>query len=148
MDQSSCLSSSVIKGAVSFGCVLLLGLPASARSQTLEPGLDPQKPISQYVHDAWQIDQGLPQNSVMAMAQTRDGYLWVGTEAGVARFDGIAFTAYNSTNASGLSDNFVNTLMVDVADNLWVGTWVGGITRFTAGKSTGIPGTSGSMVTC
>jgi signal transduction histidine kinase/CheY-like chemotaxis protein/ligand-binding sensor domain-containing protein/HPt (histidine-containing phosphotransfer) domain-containing protein len=146
MDQSSFLSSAVIKGAISFGCALLLGLPNSARSQTLEPGLDPQKPISQYVHDVWQIDQGLPQNSVMAMAQTRDGYLWVGTEAGLTRFDGVAFTAYNSTNASGLADNFVNTLMVDVADNLWVGTWVGGIARFKDGKSTGIPGTSGSMV--
>ena len=139
MDQSSCLSSSVIKGAVSFGCALLLGLPTSARSQTVTPGLDPQKPISQYVHDAWQIDQGLPQNSVMAMAQTRDGYLWVGTEAGVARFDGIAFTAYNSTN-SGLTDNYVNSLMADGEDNLWAGTWVGGVARFSGGKSTGVPG--------
>ena len=82
MDQSSFLSSAVIKGAVGFGCALLLGLPISARSQTVTPGLDPQKPIAQYVHDVWQIDQGLPQNSVMAMAQTRDGYLWVGTEGG------------------------------------------------------------------
>ena len=137
----------MMKGAVGFGCALLLGLPISARSQTSAPGLDPQKPITQYVHDVWQIDQGLPQNSVMAMAQTRDGYFWVGTEAGVTRFDGVAFTAYNSTN-SGLSDNFVNSLMVDVADNLWVGTWVGGIVQFSDGKSTGVPGTSGSMVNC
>ena len=136
-----------MKGAVSFGCALLLGLPISARSQTAAPGLDPQKPITQYVHDVWQIDQGLPQNSVMAMAQTRDGYLWVATEAGAARFDGVAFTAYNSTNASGLSDDFVNSLLAD-GNNLWAGTWVGGITRFSGGKSTGVPGSPGSMVNC
>ena len=136
-----------MKGAVSFGCALLLGLPISARSQTPAPGLDPQKPITQYVHDVWQIDQGLPQNSVMAMAQTRDGYFWVGTEAGVARFDGVAFTAYNSTN-SGLTDNYVNSLLADGEDNLWAGTWVGGVARFSGGKSTGVPGTSGSIVNC
>ena len=88
MHESSFFSSAMMKGAVSFGCALLLGLPASARSQTSALGLDPQKPISQYVHDIWTIDQGLPQNSVMAMAQGSDGYLWVGTEAGLARFDG------------------------------------------------------------
>ncbi|MEO8090206.1 MAG: two-component regulator propeller domain-containing protein [Gemmatimonadales bacterium] len=136
-----------MKVAVSFGCALLLGLPIPARSQTAPPGLDPQRPITQYIHDAWQIDQGLPQNSAMALAQTRDGYLWVGTEAGVARFDGVKFTAHNTTNTSGLSDDYINSLLVDGAD-LWAGTWVGGIVRFSEGKSAGIPGSTGSMVNC
>ena len=113
MDERSLLSTAVMKGALSFGCALLLGLPVSARSQTSAPGLDPRKPITQYVHDVWQIDQGLPQNSVFAMAQTRDGYLWVGTEAGLARFDGVAFTTHNTTNASGLPDNYVSSLLSD-----------------------------------
>ncbi len=143
------LGSASIKRALGFGCALLLGLPVSSlRSQTRAPGLDPQKPITQYVHDVWQIDQGLPQSSVFAMAQTRDGYLWLGTEAGLARFDGVAFTTYNSTNTSGLPDNYASSLLVDGADDLWVGTWVGGVFRFSGGKSTGAPGASGSIVNC
>jgi signal transduction histidine kinase/ligand-binding sensor domain-containing protein/DNA-binding response OmpR family regulator len=137
-----------MNGAVSFACALLLGLPTSAWSQTPVSGLDPQKPITQYVHDVWQIDQGLPQNSVFAMAQTRDGYLWVGTEAGLARFDGVAFTAYNSANTSGLSDNYASSLLADRADSLWIGTWIGGVFRFSGGHSTAAPGASGSIVNC
>jgi signal transduction histidine kinase/ligand-binding sensor domain-containing protein/DNA-binding response OmpR family regulator len=148
MHQHSLLGTSVLKGAASLGCALLLGLPSSARSQAAVPGLDPQKPISQYVHDVWQIDQGLPQNSVFAIAQARDGYLWVGTEAGLARFDGVAFTAYNSTNTSGLSDNYASSLLADGADSLWIGTWVGGVFRFSGGQSTAAPGASGSIVNC
>src|SRR3954447_16262247 len=129
MDHRSLLGTAVLKGAVSFGCALLLGLPASAWSQTPAPGLDPAKPISQYVHDVWQIDQGLPQNSVLAMAQTGDGYLWVGTESGLARFDGVAFPTHNTTNAVGLPDNYVSSLLSDRGDTLWAGTWIGGVAR-------------------
>jgi signal transduction histidine kinase/ligand-binding sensor domain-containing protein/DNA-binding response OmpR family regulator len=137
-----------MNGAVSFGCALLLALPASARSQTPAPGLDPRKPISQYVHDVWQIDQGLPQNSVFAMAQPRDGYLWIGTEAGLARFDGVAFTTHNTTNAGGLPDNYVSSLLADRGDTLWAGTWIGGVARFSGDKPTAVPGAAGSIVNC
>ena len=66
--------------------LLAAGLHQAAHTQTASPGLDPRKPISQYAHSAWQIDQGLPQNSVLTMAQTKDGYLWIGTERGLVRF--------------------------------------------------------------
>jgi len=148
MDERSLLSTAAMKGAISFGCALLLGLPVSARSQTSAPGLDPRKPITQYVHDVWQIDQGLPQNSVFAMAQTRDGYLWVGTEAGLARFDGVAFTTHNTTNAGGLPDNYVSALLSDRGDTLWAGTWIGGVARLAGDKSTAVPGAAGSIVNC
>ena len=148
MDARSLLSTAVMKGAVSFGCALLLGLPVSARSQTPAPGLDPRKPITQYVHDVWQIDQGLPQNTVFAMAQTRDGYLWVGTEAGLARFDGVAFTTYNTTNTGGLPDNYVSSLLADRGDTLWTGSWIGGAARFNGDKFTAVPGAAGSIVNC
>src|SRR5580765_2580853 len=148
MDERRLLSTAVMKGAVSFGCALLLGLPVSARSQTSAPGLDPRKPITQYVHDVWQIDQGLPQNTVFAMAQTRDGYLWVGTEAGLARFDGVAFTTYNTTNTGGLPDNYVSSLLADRGDTLWTGSWIGGAARFTGDKFTAVRGAAGSIVNC
>ncbi len=144
--RRSLFSPAVIMGAVGLGCALLLGLPATARPQTPIRGLDPLKPISQYVHNVWQIDQGLPQNSVLALAQARDGYLWLGTEAGLVRFDGVTFTTYNSTNSSGLRDNYVNAILVDRADNLWAGTWVGGVTRWSGGRSAAVAGVSGSMV--
>ncbi len=50
------------------------------------------KPITQYVQEVWQTKEGLPQNSVQAILQTRDGYVWLGTQDGVARFDGVRFT--------------------------------------------------------
>jgi ligand-binding sensor domain-containing protein len=53
--------------------------------------LDPAKDFSHYVRDSWSIQHGLPQISVLAIAQDRAGYLWVGTQSGLARFDGVRF---------------------------------------------------------
>ncbi|MEO8225726.1 MAG: two-component regulator propeller domain-containing protein, partial [Gammaproteobacteria bacterium] len=92
--------------AAVIGCCVVLSAAAGAQERVA--GLDPQKPISQYVHDIWTIDQGLPQNSVLGIAQGSDGYLWLGTEAGLVRFDGVSFTTFTSANTSGLEDNYVN----------------------------------------
>ena len=127
-------------------CALLLLLSSQAAAQDRVPGLDPAKPISQYVHDVWTIDQGLPQNSVFAIAQGSDGYLWLGTEAGLVRFDGVSFTTFTSANTSGLLDNYVNAIAVDQSSHVWAGTWVGGISRLSPGRSEAIPGASGSFV--
>ena len=58
--------------------------------------LDPTKAISQYVHALWDSDNGLPQNSVNAVIQTRDGYIWFGTQEGLVRFDGVRFTIFDT----------------------------------------------------
>ena len=58
--------------------------------------LDPDKALTQYVQHVWNSDDGLPQNTVRALTQTQDGYLWLGTEEGLARFDGIRFTVAGS----------------------------------------------------
>ena len=71
--------------AVTLAWAIQLIPGGSLLSQAAAPGLDPRKPISQYVHDSWTIDEGLPQNSVLTIAQGHDGYLWMGTESGVAR---------------------------------------------------------------
>src|SRR5215472_19055513 len=55
----------------------------------------PSQRINQYVHNSWRSEDGLPQNSVDAILQTRDGYLWVGTEEGLVRFNGVQFTVFN-----------------------------------------------------
>ena len=72
--------------------------------------LDPRKAITQYGHDVWQREDGLPQNSVKAILQTRDGYLWLATEEGLARFDGVRFTVFDSTNTPEMRVRFVNAL--------------------------------------
>ena len=81
---------------------LALTLPTVASAQAGVPGLDPQRPISQYLHDIWTIDQGLPQNGILAIDQGRDGYLWLGTEAGLVRFDGVTFTTIIDSLQNGL----------------------------------------------
>jgi signal transduction histidine kinase/ligand-binding sensor domain-containing protein/CheY-like chemotaxis protein/HPt (histidine-containing phosphotransfer) domain-containing protein len=89
-------------------------LPAAA----LEPSLEP----SQYVLDNWQIPEGLPQTSVQAIARTPDGYLWVGTQEGLARFDGVRFTVFDSSNQPAIPSKYITVLFVDRAGRLWIGT--------------------------
>src|SRR5882672_5880573 len=125
---------------------MALALPTVASAQAVAPGggLDPQRPISQYLHDVWTIDQGLPQNGILAIAQGRDGYLWLGTEAGLVRFDGVTFTTFTTANTSALKDNYISFVMVDSSQrptDVLVGSWVGGVSRLGgAGTSAAIPG--------
>ena len=89
--------------------------------------LDRGKSITQYGYDVWQSEEGLPQNSVQAITQTRDGYLWLGTQEGLARFDGASFRAFNSDNTEAIGNNSVRALWEDRAGTLWIGT-DGGLT--------------------
>jgi signal transduction histidine kinase/ligand-binding sensor domain-containing protein len=95
----------------------------------------PTRPLSSFIHQSWQTAQGLPQNSVLAMAQTRDGYLWIGTEEGLVRFDGVRFTTFNA-RGSGLPSKIVTALLPIGDHDLWVGTNGGGLARFADGKFT------------
>jgi signal transduction histidine kinase/ligand-binding sensor domain-containing protein len=95
--------------------------------------LDPSKAISQYIHQSWQAEQGLPENSVVSMAQTNDGYLWFGTEGGLARFDGFRFTTFEKSNTAEIRNNFITSLLVDRRQNLWVGTHGGGLACYREG---------------
>jgi ligand-binding sensor domain-containing protein len=90
----------------------LLVLPADA--------LDPHKTISHYSHTVWHTADGLPQDSVRAIAQTRDGYLWLGTQAGLARFDGVRFTNFDRFN-SELKTDHVLALCAASDGSLWIG---------------------------
>src|SRR6185436_5206891 len=60
--------------------------------------LDPAEPPATYIAAHWDTEDGLPHNLVRCIFQTRDGYLWVGTQQGLARFDGLAFTVFNHHN--------------------------------------------------
>lgn len=83
--------------------------------------LGPSRQLTQYADARWGVDDGLPQSSVLALAQTDDGYLWLGTEQGLARFDGVRFVPFELRTSGGAIDGFVSALCDD-AGTLWVGT--------------------------
>ena len=92
---------------------------------------------SDYLIDVWDSGRGLPENSVVSLAQTPDGYLWLGTlQAGVARFDGVRFTTFDPANSPGLPRFDINRVMVDPQGVLWVGMVGGFLTHYEAGRFT------------
>ena len=96
--------------------------------------LDPRKAITQYAHEVWKTERGLPQNTVSTMVQTRAGYIWVGTELGLVRFDGVSFTVFDESNTPELKSNIIMALAEDHEGRLWIGTQGGGLTCFKDGR--------------
>lgn len=87
-----------------------------------------------FTFQTWRSEQGLPQDRVRALAQTSDGYLWVGTDDGVARFDGIRFVSYGLPE--GLPSGPVRTLFGDSHGSLWIGSVGEGLIRWQGGRFT------------
>ena len=87
-----------------------------------------------YFIRAWQTENGLPQNSVAAMAQTRDGYLWLGTYSGLARFDGERFTVFNDNNTPEMRDSRVTSLFEADNGTLWIGHENGAVSWYKNGR--------------
>jgi diguanylate cyclase (GGDEF)-like protein len=98
--------------------LICAGLAAAMRAGAL----DPQKAITQYIQTVWTTDAGLPQTSIYTVAQTSDGYLWVGTESGLARFDGVRFTVYNRRNTQALPTDYISHLLGARDGSLWIAT--------------------------
>jgi signal transduction histidine kinase/ligand-binding sensor domain-containing protein len=96
--------------------------------------LDPERPPSRYGHDAWLSQDGLPQDFVGAITQTRDGYLWIGTLGGLVRFDGVRFAVFDSSNTPGLKDARITALCPGRESGLWIGTAAGGVSRLEDGS--------------
>jgi signal transduction histidine kinase/ligand-binding sensor domain-containing protein len=94
--------------------------------------LDPQKSLTQYSRTVWTQQKGLPQDTIRAIAQTADGYLWLGTDEGLARFDGYDFTIFNKTNGD-LPSNSITALAAAPGGALWIGT-PDGLTELNAGR--------------
>ncbi len=120
---------------------LALAEPANA--------LDPQKAISQFTHTAWSAKDGIP-GPVRAIAQTADGYLWLGTEAGLYRFDGLRFVPWESSYDERLPGSSIWSLSTARDGSLWIGFGSNGISQLRDGHlqsyspSEGVPG-SGVM---
>jgi ligand-binding sensor domain-containing protein/signal transduction histidine kinase len=87
----------------------------------------------QYTSHTWQTGDGLPHNLVQAIAQTRDGYLWVGTLEGLARFDGMNFTTFDAKNTPEIKNSSITALCADQQGTLWIGTDGGGLVCLSGG---------------
>jgi ligand-binding sensor domain-containing protein/signal transduction histidine kinase len=117
----------IVRPRLRVGLLLTLAavaVPASAGAA----GLDPRKAVTQYNLDAWTTASGLPQNTITAIAQTQDGYLWMGSFGGLARFDGARFVVFDKSTNPALRNSGVHALLADQGGGLWVGTNGGGLT--------------------
>lgn len=95
--------------------------------------LDPHRLTSQYVHDHYGRDEGLPPGAVWTVLQSRDGYLWLGTQNGLVRFDGIDADVFTTASTPGLANHDVRSLFEAENGDLWIGTYGGGATRYRDG---------------
>lgn len=99
--------------------LLLAGLWAVCFDNPAQ-ALNPNRALTDYVHDRWGVEQGLLGGPVYAIAQTPDGYLWLGTENGLVRFDGLSFQLFNQASSAAFPAGPVLELMTDVEGNLWL----------------------------
>lgn len=96
---------------------------------TRSPALDANRGLKEFGHQAWLTENGLPQNTVQSIIQTRDGYLWIGTQEGLARFDGLNFTVFDKENTSAFKSNDIRFLYEDQQGRLWISTSYGLVCR-------------------
>ncbi len=107
--------------------------------------VEPSTPLGNLGRQSWTMENGLPQNTVQALAQTSDGFVWLGTEAGLARFDGIAFKIFDRNSNPALPGSDIRCLLESPDGALWIGT-SGGLASWQDGRMTafttreGLPG--------
>lgn len=123
----------VVSCLLGLGSVCVASGPATP-AQPMGKDVAPQRwsELADTVFQHATSDQGLQHNHVMAIAEDSDGFMWVGTQGGLARWDGYRFKPYlpDPKVASALPDNYVHTLYTDGQGRLWVGTGSGGLARY------------------
>jgi ligand-binding sensor domain-containing protein/signal transduction histidine kinase len=120
--------------------VLLAGLKAQADSK-----------LGDFAITHWTRENGLPDNSVTCLIQTRDGFLWVGTTAGLARFDGVKFVPWHLPLSGSLATNEITALYQDTSERVWIGTREKGLWCLREGTLSPVNSSrdfNGAAVTC
>src|SRR3979409_1671450 len=102
-------------------CCITSALPASP-------------PAPRYASRIWRTEDGLPENRIRALAQTPDGYLWIATSSGLARFDGVRFVVHTRLSTPSMVDDNIRDLAVARDGSLWVATEGGGILHLNGGR--------------
>ena len=115
---------------VALACLLVLCGPVLA--------LTPGKAFHNFIRDSWSVEQGLPHIAVAAIAQDAEGYIWIGTPTGLARFDGVRFTHHLAAGTPGLPGDVIEALQLDDQGRLWVGTRTG-VAWYRDGVFTAVP---------
>jgi PAS domain S-box-containing protein len=107
--------------------------------------LDTSRQISQYGHTAWRIEDGVFAGAPNVMAQTTDGYLWIGTQTGLMRFDGVRFVSWRPPEGNELPSSRINSLLGARDGSLWIGTSAG-LARWRNGNLTNYKDATGSIM--
>jgi len=84
--------------------------------------LDPARPMGTLAHRTWRSEDGLLQDTITALLEPRDGFLWIGTEAGLARFDGATFEQYSRLTLPRFEHNAIRCLAEAAGGGIWIGT--------------------------
>jgi len=121
----------VVALGLAFASAMLAWCPSAF---ALNPTLD----VSQYGHTAWRLSEGFSTGRITAIAQTPDGYLWLGTEFGLVRFDGVRVVPWQAPAGQHLPNNFIRALLASRDGTLWIGT-LKGLASWKAGKLTEYP---------
>src|SRR5215469_16771395 len=127
--------------AVAFAAVLAGAVMACCPCAfALDAALD----VSQYAHTAWKIRDGFTKGTIQAIAQTPDGYLWLGTESGLVRFDGVKAVSWEPPAGEQLPSKFIRSLLVARDGTLWIAAFKG-LASWKDGKLTNYPETAGQV---
>jgi ligand-binding sensor domain-containing protein/signal transduction histidine kinase len=111
--------------------------------------LSPALSLSQYAHDTWSRHDGLPSSGIQCIAQTDDGYIWLGTTAGLVRFDGLTFTPISTDENDANSSEPIQALCPGPDNSLWIGTRSNGIRLLKSGRLTTVDmGNSDPSIQC
>ncbi|HTZ57220.1 MAG TPA: two-component regulator propeller domain-containing protein, partial [Acidobacteriaceae bacterium] len=124
------------------GIWVFMLLASSVCAFALDPSLD----VSQYAHTAWKIREGFTKGTIFSVAQTPDGFLWLGTEFGLVRFDGVQAIPWLPPVGEHLPSNWINTLLVARDGTLWIATEKG-LASWKDSKLTVYPEVAGHVVT-
>ncbi|MBV9403784.1 MAG: hypothetical protein JO211_00460, partial [Acidobacteriaceae bacterium] len=114
-----------VAGPILFAAFAAIALAPRAQA------LDPTKTLTQYAHRIWGQEEGLFQPTIYSILQTRDGFLWLGTQDSLIRFDGMHFREFDQAETAGLHNTLIRSLAEDGESNLWVGSLGEGVTRIT-----------------
>ncbi len=116
-------------------------LSAGALITPLAQALSPEVPVHQLSEKFWDVSSGLPHSSGKAVLQAASGAVWIGTQNGLARFDGVEFEVFRADRHPGLTDNYIRALFEDESSRLWIATQRG--VSFHEGGDIRMPGGEG-----
>ena len=130
----------LLRPTMSHRSIVICWLMFLSTAQLARP-LDPDRRISQYVHTTWRTQDGAFRGTPHAITQTTDGYMWIGTDAGLVRFDGIRFVPWEPPQRNGLTGLSTYSLRGGSDGSLWIGSAAGlarwkdnALTEFSTGR--------------